>query len=90
VAGTGTDPATPGLLARADSGASEPGAVKIAVRHTVSGESSDYIQLQLRGTRVSAIEQRSISGSAQLYPTLTASEVSGQILGSAFGGTLSN
>jgi type VI protein secretion system component Hcp len=90
VAGTGTDLATPGLLGRADSGASEPGTVKITVRRTVSGLSSDYITLQLRGTRVSAIEQRSVGalgGFAQLSATLSASEVSGQIFGSAIGGT---
>jgi type VI protein secretion system component Hcp len=90
VAGTGTDQATPGLLARADSGATEPGTVKVTVRRTVSGLSSDYIQLQLQGTRVSAIEQRSAGGPAQLAATLTASALSGQILGSSFGGTLSN
>ncbi len=86
VAGTGTDLATPGLLARAGSGAVEAGVVEISLRRTIEGETSDYIQLQLQGTHVSAVEQRSSDGEAALRATLSASGVSGQILGTPFNG----
>lgn len=84
VVGTGTDIATPGLLARAGSGAVEGGTVEISLRRTIEGETSDYVLLQLKGTRVSAIEQRSSAGQATLRATLSASGVGGQIVGSSF------
>lgn len=86
VAGTGTDLATPGLLARAGSGAVEAGAVEISLRRTIAGETSDYIRLQLQGTRVSAIEQRSSEEDATLRATLTPSSVSGEIVDTPFAG----
>lgn len=76
----------PGLLARAGSGAGEGSAVAISLRRTISGETSDYLELQLQGTRVSAIEQRSSAGVATLRATLTPSSVSGEIVGTPFSG----
>jgi type VI secretion system secreted protein Hcp len=84
VVGTGTDLASAGLLARAGTGAVEPGTVRITLRRTVEGQTSDFVGIQMQGTRVAAAEQRSSTGDAVLFATLSASAVSGQIVGTGF------